>query len=110
MNTMIKFGSLALDVAQDEKIRELMTMLHHGAKRRGLFSPEPLYGPSPASGTQTNSIRKPVVNHPIPFAPNGKATSAIPAPSGIPFNKYLTIDNAKKVMSMAGAMSHLLVK
>jgi hypothetical protein len=37
LDTLIKFGSLALNVAQDEKVRELLRITHNGAKRRGFF-------------------------------------------------------------------------
>ncbi|KPV45696.1 hypothetical protein [Alicyclobacillus ferrooxydans] len=39
LDTVIKLGSLAFNVAQDEKIRELWKLAHGGAKRRGLFDP-----------------------------------------------------------------------
>jgi hypothetical protein len=39
VNTFIKLGSLAFNVARDEKVRELVKMAHTGAKRRGLFQP-----------------------------------------------------------------------
>ncbi|GMA62082.1 hypothetical protein NZD89_20325 [Alicyclobacillus fastidiosus] len=37
IDTLIKFGSLAFNVAQDEKFRELLKIAHNGAKRRGFY-------------------------------------------------------------------------
>lgn len=37
VNTLLKAGSLFFNVAQDDKIRELVKIAHNGAKRRGLF-------------------------------------------------------------------------
>jgi hypothetical protein len=42
VTTIIKLGSMAFNVAEDEKVRQLVTMLHKGAKRRGLLSPPPM--------------------------------------------------------------------
>ncbi|MCF8565887.1 hypothetical protein LLE49_14270 [Alicyclobacillus tolerans] len=38
-DTLIKLGSLAFGVAQDDKVQELFKMAHKGAKRRGIFNP-----------------------------------------------------------------------
>ncbi|MCL6442942.1 MAG: hypothetical protein K6T83_05715 [Alicyclobacillus sp.] len=49
LDTIIRFGSLAFNVAQDDKVRELLKLAHNGAKRRGLFDPPiipPAYPPS----------------------------------------------------------------
>ncbi|MCL6452121.1 MAG: hypothetical protein K6T78_00665 [Alicyclobacillus sp.] len=46
LDTVIKLGSLAFSVAQDEKVRELLKLAHNGAKRRGLFDP-PIVPPMP---------------------------------------------------------------
>lgn len=45
--TIIKLGSLAFNVAQDEKVRELLKITHNGAKRRGFYDPPtvPQYDP-----------------------------------------------------------------
>ncbi|GGJ09122.1 hypothetical protein GCM10010885_17760 [Alicyclobacillus cellulosilyticus] len=40
-DTVLKLGSLAISVAQDEKVRALVKMAHQGAKRRGLLHPGP---------------------------------------------------------------------
>ncbi len=50
IDTLIKFGSLAFNVAQDEKVRELLKIAHNGAKRRGLFSPPPISNSRPHIG------------------------------------------------------------
>lgn len=39
IDTFIKLGSLAFNVARDEKVRELIKLAHNGAKRRGFFEP-----------------------------------------------------------------------
>jgi hypothetical protein len=105
-NTVLKFGGLALDVAQDEKIRELATMIHKGAKRRGLFAPMP--GP-----TQIPSQTAKSVPPRIPFAP---ATHAAPpsaqgaSQSGPNLQKWLTPENAQKALSWAGMLKDVLLK
>ncbi len=39
LGTLIKLGSLAFGVVNDEKIQTLVKMAHNGAKRRGLLQP-----------------------------------------------------------------------
>ncbi len=39
VDTVLKFGSLAFGVAQDERLRELFKIAHNGAKRRGWLPP-----------------------------------------------------------------------
>ncbi|MBX6354062.1 MAG: hypothetical protein IRZ10_12125 [Thermoflavifilum sp.] len=46
LDTLIKLGSLAFSVAQDDKVRELLRITHRGMKRRGWMSP-PLPRPYP---------------------------------------------------------------
>ncbi len=84
-------------------------MLHHGAKRRGLFSQDmPV---SPIQNSQ-QSVQKPHpnVNHPIPFAPAKQPVPAKQAPGSFDVNKYLTMDNAKKVLGYAGTIANILTK
>jgi hypothetical protein len=45
LDTVIKLGSLAFGVAQDDRLRELLKIAHHGAKRRGLFDVGPIVPP-----------------------------------------------------------------
>ncbi len=47
LDTLLKFGSLAFNVAQDEKVRELLKIAHNGAKRRGFYDP-PIVPRTPA--------------------------------------------------------------
>lgn len=35
LDSLLKYGSLAFSVVQDDKVRELTNMLHKGARRRG---------------------------------------------------------------------------
>ncbi|WP_035462478.1 hypothetical protein [Alicyclobacillus macrosporangiidus] len=124
LNTLVKFGSLMFNVAQDEKVKELFTMVHQGAKRRGWIGPAGI----PAAGsTQGAKEGQPVKAepspHPIPFAPNsaapkpGTAKSATPVPGAgpllgapIPWQTYLNGKNAKKVLTWAGELTQLLIK
>lgn len=120
LDTFLKLGSLAFGVAQDEKVRELAGLIHNGAKRRGVFAPWPGPGqvPSSAAGGEGNSANqnKSSAKPPgakgaaIPFAPANSA--ATPGNSQIPgpLNKYLTANNAKKALNMAGEVMNLLVK
>ncbi|WP_157785473.1 hypothetical protein [Alicyclobacillus hesperidum] len=41
LGRFIKLGTLAFDVARDERVQELVRMAHNGAKRRGLLQPPP---------------------------------------------------------------------
>jgi len=107
VDTMLKFGSLALNVVQDDNVRQLLTMVHKGAKRRGFIAPMQLPGaqatapaPTPA-GTPAQSAHA----HPVPFSP----IQHVPQ-SGPDMSKYMTMDNAKKVMSWVGQVSSLLMK
>lgn len=103
-NTIMRLGSLALDVAQDAKVRELATIIHKGAKRRGLFANQTLPSvPAPAV-TPAPTPAKP--NGRIPFAPT-PSVSPLPAPN---LQKWLTADNAKKALSWAGIIKDVLLK
>lgn len=135
LDTFLKLGSLAFGVVQDEKVRELAGLIHNGAKRRGVFAPWP--GPGQVSSgageggsvANQNNSAKPSSskNTPIPFAPVNSASAAkggapakpatqnsqtsqnnLPIPG--PLNKYLTANNAKKALNMAGEVMNLLVK
>lgn len=123
MNTVIKFGSLAFDVASDDKVRELLGLVHNGAKRRGFYG-QPL-GTNMGGPPQANvPAHWPRPNQPIPFAP-GKNTQqkpgsvpAKPAPKEKPpekpvaqapnFGKWMNMDSAKKVMGYASTLNDLL--
>lgn len=103
MNTFIKVGSLAFNVAQDEKVQELFSMLHQGAKRRGLYAPEMMLPPQQAAPKSAN------VSHPIPFAPV-KSAPQTQVQGGFDISKHLTMDNAKKVLGFAGTIANMLTK
>lgn len=115
-DTILKFGSLALGVAQDEKIRELATMIHKGAKRRGMFGPQML----PPQGGTSNANPSSVKTSPAPTATNSGGSRVPFAPStqaGVAQNpampnlqKLFTVDNAKKALSVAGSVKDLLMK
>jgi len=128
LGTFIKLGSLAFGVAQDDRVRELATMIHKGAKRRGALSPwvGPAQGLPPAQTSQAaagpsgspNVPSQTTGSHPfglpVPFAPSKAVTSSPAAQTGAgvpsPVNKYLTVDNAKKVLSVAGQVANMLIK
>jgi hypothetical protein len=107
MNTFLKVGSLAFHVAQDEKVQELFTMLHHGAKRRGLFAQDMV---APKQAAPISEQAHPNVNHPIPFAPVKQSVPTAPAQSGFEISKHLTMDNAKKALNIAGTIANMLTK
>ncbi|MDP9727600.1 hypothetical protein ACOJUR_05705 [Alicyclobacillus tolerans] len=92
LNTMLKFGGMAFDVARDERIQELVKMVHQGAKRRGLYGQ--IHGHA--------SVPKPA----IPFAP--KTQQPIPSQAGLP--SWLNAENAKKMLSVASDVGQLLLK
>ncbi|EPZ44663.1 hypothetical protein [Alicyclobacillus acidoterrestris] len=79
-NTFIKLGSLAFDVASDQKVRELAGIVHHGARRRGLLGVPPhaqTQGTSSTSHTAASTPNHwPKQNHPIPFAPGSHAPAS----------------------------------
>jgi hypothetical protein len=111
LNTLIRVGSLAFNVAQDEKVQELFTIVHKGAKRRGIIGamqpPAAPSGPRPQSTPVASSGG---ASHPIPFAPTSHPAPSPPPQVAPNLGKYLTADNAKKVMSWAGQISSLLMK
>ncbi|KPV44838.1 hypothetical protein AN477_05345 [Alicyclobacillus ferrooxydans] len=45
LDTVIKLGSLAFGVAQDDRIRQLLKIAHNGAKRRGFYDVGPIVPP-----------------------------------------------------------------
>ncbi|WAH35845.1 hypothetical protein [Alicyclobacillus dauci] len=124
-NTIVKFGSLAFDVASDDKVRELMGMVHHGARRRGLIGVQqhpvqhPLHMSPPSHWPKSNG--------PIPFSPGSQLKATPPASNtpkpatqpkaeeqgtgqGFDLKKWVNMDNAKKLMGYAGTFNDLLNK
>lgn len=113
-NTILKVGGLAFDVAQDEKVRELATMVHKGAKRRGLIGSvqQQTGGSSASDGNKQSSAKTSEDSHPVPFTPAKKSPSdskKAPQPS-FDVSKMLNGKNAKKVLSYAGELTQLLMK
>lgn len=53
IGTLVKLGSLAFGVVNDEKVQSLWKMAHSGAKRRGLLQP-------PQQPSQQPSQQRPV--------------------------------------------------
>lgn len=120
-NTFIRLGSLAFNVAQDEKVRELVTMVHHGAKRRGfIYNGQAYPQQSQTAGQSGTAMQSQTVqpaaqqSHPIPFAPGSSQTAPSTGGQGavVPGNlgKYLTANNAKKALKMAGDLGQFLIK
>ncbi len=125
MNTLIKVGSLAFDVAQDEKIRALATMVHHGGRRRGLWGQPPSTSnkaeaakaePQPAEAnapTENSSASKAPGRIRIPFElnPGERLPWQTDGPMfGVPLGKYVKGGNGKKVMHYAGTLGKMLLK
>ncbi|MCL6593791.1 MAG: hypothetical protein K6T31_07420 [Alicyclobacillus sp.] len=119
--TFVKFGSLAFEVAQDKKVRELASLVHRGAKRRGLLGPPPrppaageqaaAKPPQSAHGGGNGTAAKPA--HPIPFAPTAPATSAKEghgAAGELSWNQWINRKNAKKAMALAGELVQWLTR
>lgn len=129
MNTLIRLGSLAFDVAQDEKIRELVGMVHKGGKRRGLWSTGGVSGQSTGGSggdgstkvqsSAASSKKEPAKKQelPVPFGPSWTqmpSWTKMPEAQGFPVpatvGKHLTTGNAKKLLKMAGGVGQLLMK
>lgn len=107
LNTMLKVGSLAMNVAQDDKVRELFTMVHQGAKRRGLIGPLSLPPNAMGAPASIAPIAKPT-QHPVPFAPPPAKPTAVAGIGDV--GQWLSANNAKKALSMAGQVAQLLIK
>ncbi|MFB5190323.1 hypothetical protein [Alicyclobacillus fastidiosus] len=130
LNTIIKLGSLAFDVASDQKVRELAGLVHKGARRRGLIGAVPQQA---QSAPVVSPSHWPKQNSPIPFAPGSHhgspasagsvqtttsappATQAPKAAANAPaeefdLKKWATMDNAKKVLGWAGSVTQFLTK
>lgn len=119
LDSFLKFGSLAFDVANDEKVRSLMGMVHSGARRRGFIGPwQQVAAPS---GTGKQPDHWPESKQPIPFAPGqakanpapaaaAKPAEKAPAPPEFDLKKWVNMDNAKKVMGWAGTLNQYLNK
>ncbi|MCL6637005.1 MAG: hypothetical protein K6T26_03560 [Alicyclobacillus sp.] len=120
--TFVKFGSLAFEVAQDQKVRELAGLVHRGAKRRGLLGPPPR---PPATGNQSPAAHAQSANgggkgteakpagHPIPFAPAAPTTSPVQGHSAagqVPWSQWINRKNAKKAMALAGELVQWLTR
>lgn len=105
VDTILKLGSLAFGVAQDERVRELATMIHKGAKRRGILAPSVAQGITKAAEPLPPSSQVKAPASRIPFAPGSTAPQST---GGL--EKFLTVDNAKKALGWAGIVKDLLVK
>ncbi|WP_082744073.1 hypothetical protein [Alicyclobacillus mali (ex Roth et al. 2021)] len=89
LDSFIKFGGLAFDIAQDEKVRTFFTMLHHGMRRRGMIPPTtpPAFHAPPHP---YHPAHWPVHHHAIPFSPyapspaNQASTPAQQPPASAP--------------------------
>lgn len=113
LDTVLKVGSLAFSVARDDNIRELVSIVHKGAKRRGLIG-APM-GVQAMGAPQPQTQGRPPVKtneHPIPFAPGKSTSSNIQAQSsgGTDWNQLLNGANAKKLLGVAGQIGQMLIK
>jgi hypothetical protein len=126
MDTMIKVGALAFGVAQDERVRELVTMMHRGAKRRGLLSspilpPTANVGAPVAVGGKAHPPSSAAKSSPAPstsgFAGGNKGASSShgSAGSGAPLaglnlSQYLNGRTARQALHVASQIGRLLVR
>lgn len=119
LNSLIKFGGLAFDVASDEKVRQLANMVHSGARRRGFIGSGTTSQPVQSQPQVPTHWPKPA--SPIPFGPAKasqkssppKVSSAKPSgpkPSGLDVQNWATMDNAKKVLGWAGTINQFFNK
>jgi hypothetical protein len=132
LDTVVKFGSLAFEIAKDEKVREMVTMVHHGARRRGLLGQVPgqaatsthtggsekSSATSDASATPEASVKSGHggkaaaasadhgAGHPIPFSPLVTQSPVLPEP----LRRYFTTQTARRVGHWAAMVKDLLVK
>ncbi|MCL6632181.1 MAG: hypothetical protein K6T63_06045 [Alicyclobacillus herbarius] len=122
LDTLVKVGSLAFEIAQDERVRELVTMVHQGAKRRGFPFPGawPPSGAFPPAASSASAPPKPAQ------APQSAAsvTAAKPqpeatkVPSGVPelalptldVSRWLNRKTAYQAMDVATRIGRLLVR
>ncbi|GMA62358.1 hypothetical protein NZD89_21650 [Alicyclobacillus fastidiosus] len=133
LNTIIKLGSLAFDVASDQKVRELAGLVHQGARRRGLIGAVPNAQAQAQTAPVGAPSHWPKQTSPIPFAPGSHpgpplgsgsvpamtskapSTQAPKAAASAPIEefdlkKWATMDNAKKVLGWAGSVTQFLTK
>ncbi|MCL6452290.1 MAG: hypothetical protein K6T78_01540 [Alicyclobacillus sp.] len=103
LDTVLKASSLALQVAQDDNVRQLFTMVHQGAKRRGWIGPPP-------GSLQASKASSATAPHPVPFAPKAASSPASSSPTGPSLGKWLNAGNAKKALGMAGELAQLFLK
>ncbi len=114
LDTVLKAGSLAFSVANDDTVRELFSMVHKGAKRRGLIgvplAPQALQQQAGQQAAKAQTEAK--TSHAIPFAPEPPAKKAGPTqPLGVPdWNQLFNSQNAKKVLGVASQIGQLLMK
>ncbi len=117
-DTILKLGSLAFGVAQDEKVRELATMIHQGGKRRGMWGAPGQMAIPHKPGTSGLAATEPAESAPakpaVPFAPktaqHPAAVAAVGGGAGLNVGKYMTKDNLKKALDIAGQVGTFLVK
>jgi hypothetical protein len=80
LDTLVKLGSLAFSIAQDQKVREMVTMVHRGARRRGLIGPLP-QSPDVAGGTKPQSASTAHTGAPAKPAPSAPAKTGPELPA-----------------------------
>lgn len=124
LNSFIKFGGLAFDVANDERVKQLAGMVHNGARRRGLIGNVTPPG-NHAMQSSVAPTHWPKSETPIPFAPTSHQSSAPKAESGTSssapaaksaqaggydLKKWVNMDNAKKAVGWLGTLNEFLNK
>ncbi|WP_067931855.1 hypothetical protein [Alicyclobacillus kakegawensis] len=115
LDTLVKVGSLAFEVAKDERVREMLTMVYNGAKRRGLMAPATGLpgGRPPASKTSTPSEHHPVASgHATPHqgAPVNAQPDWGPAWPAVNTSHWLNRQTARRAADAAIRIGRMLMQ
>jgi|GEM_PF-6350349 len=138
LNTLVRLGSLAFDIAQDENVQDLVGMVHRAGKRRGLWAqPAPVTSSSGDNSakksknqvevstkqageklkSKSNGTDKQEIPAFIPFGPSWTeppAWTKLPQAKGIHLppavGKRLTARNARQAVKWAEEIGRFLIK
>lgn len=118
IGTLLKAGSLALDIVNHQSTRQLTGLVSSGIKRRGFLQQGVLpraTGALPGAADQVHAHRHPGAE---PRTPNARPSRPQPVPlreqwPDIPVKqalKYVTPDNMKKAMQWHGIIKSFIEK
>ncbi|MBX6352813.1 MAG: hypothetical protein IRZ10_05705 [Thermoflavifilum sp.] len=115
LDTLIKMGSLAFSIAQDEKVREMATLIHRGARRRGLLGPWPpsLGTPSTSAastadkGAEEKAAKSSSASPAASSAPSAPAAAAPALPPAL--RRYINRRTARRLAHMTRTAASLLI-